>query len=387
MVTLQSADNALKDVYLGVIANQLNVGVNPFLAKIKRTTSDVWGKNIVKLAPYGVNGGVSATTEEGKLPQSGANNYLKFVTDLKNLYGKIELSDKAIRASQNSAGAFVNLLNDEMESLIKASTFNFGRMLFGDGTGKLASITSVTKKVCVVDKVNFVIEGMIVDVYDSDGTKVGSARITGVDRVNKKITLDTELTSSKFAGGYITNQDSLNNELTGLGAIFTDTGYIYGLDKSKYDFLKPQVKSSFGVLSDTKIQEVLDNIEQNHGEGANYIACSYDVRRYYQAYMETYKRNVDVINLEGGFKAISINGIPMIADRFVEDGTMLLLNTNDFAMHELCDWQWITTDDGKILHQNPGYATYSASLVKYADMICSRPGAQAKITGITAQAS
>ena len=385
MVTLQSADNALKDVYLGVIANQLNVGVNPFLAKIKHTTSDVWGKNIVKLAPYGVNGGVSATTEEGKLPTSGANNYVKFVTDLKNLYGKIELSDKAIRASQNSAGAFVNLLNDEMEGLIKASSFNFGRMLFGDGSGKLATISSVTKAVLTVDKVNFVIEGMVVDVYDSDATLLGRARITGVDRKNKKITIDKEFTSSKFSGGFITNQDSLNNELTGLGAIFNQTGMIYGLDKTKYEFLKPQVVTSFGAISDSKLQEVLDNIEQNHGQGINYITCSYDVRRKYQEYMETYKRNVDVMDLEGGFKAISINGIPMVADRFVEDGTMLLLNTNDFAMHELCDWQWITGDDGRILHQNPGYATYSASLVKYADMICSRPGAQAKITGITSQ--
>lgn len=385
MVTLQSADNALKDVYLGVIANQLNLGVNPFLAKIKHTTSDVWGKNIVKLAPYGVNGGVSASTEEGKLPTSGANNYLKFVTDLKNLYGKIELSDKAIRASQNSAGAFVNLLNDEMENLIKSSTFNFGRMLFGDGSGKLASIQAVSEKIYTVDKVNFVIEGMIIDIYDSENTKLGSARVTTIDRKNKTITIDKAFTSENFVGGFITNQDSLGNELTGLSAIFNQTGYIYGLDKSKYDFLKPQVVTDFGKLSDIKIQEILDNIEQNFGEGANYITCSYDVRRKYQAYMETYKRNVDVVNLEGGFKAISINGIPMVADRFVEDGTMLILNTNDFAMHELCDWQWITGDDGRILHQNPGYATYSASLVKYADMICSRPGAQAKITGITAE--
>ena len=385
MVTLQSADSALKDVYLGVIANQLNLGVNPFLAKIKRTTSDVWGKNIVKLAPYGVNGGVSATTEEGKLPVSAGNNYVKFVTDLKNLYGKIELTDKAIRASMSSAGAFVNLLNDEMEGLIKASTFNFGRMLFGDGSGKLATISSVTGKVYSVDKVNFVIEGMVVDIYDNSGSKLGSARVTYVDRKNKEITIDKEYSSESFEGGFITNQDSLNNELTGLGAIFNQTGLIYGLDKSKYEFLKPQVVTSFGALSDIKIQEVLDNIEQNHGQGINYITCSYDVRRKYQEYMETYKRNVDVVELEGGFKAISINGIPMVADRFVEDGTMLLLNTNDFAMHELCDWQWITGEDGRILHQNSGYATYSASLVKYADMICSRPGSQAKITGITSK--
>ena len=46
MVTMTSADNALKSLYLGVVSEQLNTGVNPLLAKIKQTTQDVWGKEI-----------------------------------------------------------------------------------------------------------------------------------------------------------------------------------------------------------------------------------------------------------------------------------------------------------------------------------------------------
>ena len=115
MVTLSNANNALKTFYLGVLANQLNVGINPFLAKIEHTTSDVWGKEIKKLAPYGINGGIGSGSETDNLPQVGGNNYAEFTLGLKNLFGQIELSDKAIRASQNSVGAFVNLLNAEME--------------------------------------------------------------------------------------------------------------------------------------------------------------------------------------------------------------------------------------------------------------------------------
>ena len=51
MVTLETADKALKEVYLGIVADQLNVTVNPFLAKIKQSTNDVVGKDIVKLVP------------------------------------------------------------------------------------------------------------------------------------------------------------------------------------------------------------------------------------------------------------------------------------------------------------------------------------------------
>lgn len=390
MVTLTSADNALKNVYLEVVANQLNTAVNPLLAKIQKTTSDVWGKNIVKLAPYGVNGGISATTEDGSLPMAGANNYVQFVSTLKNLYGKIEISDKAIRASKNSEGAFVNLLNDEMEGLIKASAFNFGRMIYGDGTGKLATISSITEQVIKLDKVNALIEGMVVDFYKATGEKItdmNGSRIVVVDRVNKTIKVSKTLASTVVATGFITVQNSYNNELTGLGAIFAQSGSLYGLSKDTYSWLKPTVNSSFGAITDSKLQEVLDGIEENHGSKIDFIACSYDARRKYQEYLETYKRNIDVMQLEGGFKAISFNGIPVVADRFVDEGTMYLLNTADFALHELCDWQWLEGEDGRILKQNAGFATYSATLVKYADLICNRPGAQAKITGITASSN
>ena len=30
---------------------------------------------------------------------------------------------------------------------------------------------------------------------------------------------------------------------------------------------------------------------------------------------------------------------------------MYLLNTNDFCLHQLCDWQWLEGDDGKVLQQ------------------------------------
>ena len=39
MVTLQTADNALKEVYLGVVSDQLNTSINPLLAKMPKISS------------------------------------------------------------------------------------------------------------------------------------------------------------------------------------------------------------------------------------------------------------------------------------------------------------------------------------------------------------
>ena len=89
------------------------------------------------------------------------------------------------------------------------------------------------------------------------------------------------------------------------------------------------------------------------------------------------------MNLQGGFKAISYNGIPLVVDRFAGDGEMYLLNTKDFELCQLGDWQWLEGNDGKIIKQKDNYPVYTATLVKYAELICNRPNAQAKLSGIT----
>lgn len=390
MVTLSSADNALKSVYLGVVANQLNVNANPLLAKIKHTTQDVWGKEIIKLAPFGINGGIGAGGETDALPTAASNNYVQFKTTLKNLYGKLEISDKAIRASQNNAGAFVNLLNDEMEGLIKASSFNFGRMLYGDGTGKLCTVESVNNSshAIKVESVRNLIEGMVVDFYNADNAITGATglRISYVDRTAKEFFVNFPAgfdTTTIVAGAGVYVQGSKDHEITGLGSIFTTTGNLYGLSKQTYKWLKPFISDTETEISDSLIQGAIDYVEQASGSQINYISCSSEVRRAYQEYLGAYRRNIDVMELAGGYKAITYNGIPVVADRFAPEGSMYLLNTNDFTMHQLCDWKWLEGEDGKVIKQNANYPTYSATLVKYADLICDRPCGQAMIKNIS----
>ena len=107
------------------------------------------------------------------------------------------------------------------------------------------------------------------------------------------------------------------------------------------------------------------------------------VRRAYQAYLEATKRNINPVELEGGFKAISYAGIPVVADKYCPNGTMYLLDTKLFDLHQLCDWRWLDGDNGEILKQISGKAAYGATLVKYANLICSLPCGQAKLSGLT----
>ena len=380
MVTMASADSALKNYYLGAVSQQLNTAVNPFLAKIRQSTADVWGKEVRRLAQYGVNGGIGAGTEDGDLPSAAGNNYEQCITTLKNLYGTLEISDKAVRASENSAGAFVNLLNAEMEGLVSSAKANFSRMLYGDGNGYVGAISKTDDSGIYVDNIGRLYEGMYIDIRSNSAVVEGgeNIQVTSVNYGGGYITLSKEVTGT-LVGKYVYVHGAYGNELTGFKAIF-GTGDIYGLSRSGESYLTP---ASFSVttLTEAAIAEKIGYMEEYFNNRPNMILCSFKTRAKIAELLSASRMQVNTAVLEGGFTAITFDGIPVVADRYCDDGSIYLVNTEDFCIAQLCDWAWLEDEDGKILKQIPGKAAYSATLVKYAELICKKPCAQGVITG------
>ena len=122
MVTVQTADNALKSYYLDAISESLDFKSNAFLSQIEKTSAFVTGKDVKKAVRTTVSGGIVSGTEVGNLPQAINTKTVQLTASLKNLYGTIEISDKALRAAANNEGAFVNILNEEMNSLVKSAS-------------------------------------------------------------------------------------------------------------------------------------------------------------------------------------------------------------------------------------------------------------------------
>lgn len=381
MITLSEAENALKNIYLGTMSNLLNTTANPLLAKIEQTQADVYGNEIRTAVRWGINGGVGAGDEDGALPVASGNKYLQFTSTLKNLYGQISISDKAIRAGREGMGAFTDLLNAEITGLMEASKFNLARMLYGDGSGFLTNISSVTDGVLTVNDTNNLIEGMLVDVYStSAGVDKVAAKVVSIDRVNKKVTLSVTPTVTV---GYLYNQGSKNKEITGIKSIFATSGNLYGVPRSSITSLLPYTKSSTGALDDVKIQEVIDRVENFANCTIDFIAMSQTAKYSYLDFLASYKRNVDYMTTDTGFKAISFGGVPMVFERFVDNGTMYVMDTSTLKLHQLCDWRFLETENGNILRQAQDKPVYTATLVKYCDLICAKPNGLARLTGVT----
>ena len=393
MINLTTANNALKTVYLDVLDNLLNTATNPLFSRIKQSSEGVYGKEVRVMAPYGLSGGITATSETGELPRVGNNNYVAFTAELKNLYGRIEISDKAVRASQNSAGAFVNLLNDEMEGLIKASALNLSRMLYGYGSGLITEIVSVSEdgKTIEVKSTNALMEGMIVDVVDTAELKVIDTHtqilITGVDRVKKKVIVDKPLNTVEYineGGFFFTNQGSYNNEILGLDAIFRgDVTTLYGVPKGTNPFMKGRLTEKYGDFNEMSILQKIDEAEESTNVKVNFMSTTSAVRRKYQSILLESGRNIQTVDLGNGFKAIDFYGIPMVTDRFVPESELFILDTDKFTLHQMCDWEWMADDGGNVLSKKDNYPVYTATLVKYAELICHCPNGQTLLRGIT----
>ena len=293
MINLTTANDALKNVYLDVLSNQLDWNIDCLLGKISNTTADIYGKEIL------VN-----TYINGK-------SYI-LRSELANIYAKLEISDKAIRVSQNSAGAFVNLLNYEMEQLMKSTSMHLVNSFYGE------------------------------------------------DKPHE----------------YMTEQEKDNYVpliVNGLQYLFDDKDeLLYGVKREE---IKPITKT-INELNDANIQEIIDN----YNEEINFIVCSPKTKREYMEYLSKNHRIIDLAEFQGGFKCVKFNGIiPIATNKNVPDNELYLINTDDFKLHQLCDWQWIEGEDGSILRQVPGHPKYSAQLVKYANYICKQPTKQIKV--------
>ena len=379
MITIENADKALKTYYLDAVTAQLDA-VSPFYAAVVKNSAAVYGKEVKLAVVRNDNNRVVAGTEDGDLPVAGKNRYVTLTSTLKNIYGTIEISDKAMRASKNSEGAFVDLVNAEMEGLVTSAKANFSRMLYGDGNGYIGLIIKTEDSKLYVDNIGRIYEGMAIDIRSNTMVVEGGENVTvaSVDYANGCITL-SQTVSGTLVGKFVYIHGAYGNEITGFKALF-GTDDIYGLSREGEGYLTP---STFNVTSITEaeIAEKISFLEQYYNSRPNMILCSYKTRAAIAAALAESRMQVNTTVLQGGYSAVLFDGIPVVADRYCEDDNIYLLNTDDFCIAQLCDWSWLEDEDGKILKQVPGKAAYSATLVKYAELICKKPCGQGIITG------
>jgi len=127
----------------------------------------------------------------------------------KLIYASLRLSGLAIEAGKGDVAAFVNAQGDATMSAYRALTVDLNRQCWGDGFGKLATLSKASDALdtnsswtvtCSNDVgVRYLRKGMIVDFYTSSGAIDQSAvaqRILSVNPTNKTIEMEQCATGS-----------------------------------------------------------------------------------------------------------------------------------------------------------------------------------------------
>ncbi len=382
-------EKALKENYLPVWKNQLNVEPSPLLGKIKKVP--LTNNKIVASAPIGLSGGFGYGAEGQATPEAGNKKFERFETEAKDMYVNIAISAKAVRLT-GSAGAMANALDVEVKGAYETAKWNIGRSLFGNGTGVLAKIEALgTAGLTIkVDDTKFLKEGLIIDIY-ADGASVPQTngkgrRIVSVDRANKAITI--EGTATTFTKGFITIQNSYNREITGIGAFFdTSITSLYGLNKAENPFLAPVVFDAGTDIDDGIITKALRMAKNDKNSNIDTLLCGDDAFDAYVTYLRTNNVRVEDMShtISGGFKAIKFifgnKEVDICNESFVPAGEMWGVDSTSLELHTQ-EWDFADLQGGGIFNLMEGSSVYRALLANYGNLICNNPGGCVKITNI-----
>ena len=364
--TLAAADAALKEFYVGPVVEQLN-HKTWMLDRVERDSDhiDHTGRRAIVPLHTSRNRGRGSRGDNSSLPTPGKQGYADAIIPIRYHYYGREITDPAIEASTSNEGAFVNLLKGETQGLAKDMKKDINRQVYGTGDGLLASVRSnSTSTTVLVDSVQYLFVGDPVDVLvkttGAATAGVQSALITAKDNTSgsETITIDTALagTAGTTYGVYIAG--SRNNEMDGLRNIAgTTSRTLHGIDSTSNSYWNPTVvNASSAIAGESLFEQLADAVgEVGDGEVDTFITTRGVRRRLADTYVSQKRFNdAQAVNIHGGYTAIFVNEIPVIADTDCPKGWAFAIPTSKFKWFEQTKPGWLEQQNSSIFHLKDG---------------------------------
>lgn len=385
---LTRVTDVLKQGYLPAFDNQLTVEPSAFMEKIGK--ENLTNAMLTGAAPIGINGGFGFGAEGSATPSAGALSYDAYKLSAKDMYVDIQMSHKTVLLGQQNVSSIVDVVANEVESSYQSAKWNVSRALFGNGTGKLATLgadvtnTSTTIKVDAVDKL---IEGLMIDIYAPGAATpaVKCARIKSINRVAEggfyTVTLTAQAGGTAGTGGFITVQGSYNREITGLGAIFDHVACptIYGLSKADHEYLKPYTQDAGNEINDMVLYDGVKYARDYKNAKIDLIMMGDGAFRAYRQYL--IESQVTVVNANrkftGGAAGITVlvgdQQVDVVNERFVPTNSAWGVDTTAFKFHRT-PFDFATYNGSSAFELIDGSSIYRALLASYGELVCKNPG-------------
>lgn len=371
---LSTLEDALKIDYLPEIQEQVNNGSNYFIKRLKEKAEQIDGdgKNFYIAHHFGRNSGIGATTEMGDLPTAGHQGYKGSTGNVGYIHGRLQVSNASIQASKRNETSYLRALTSEVKGLTTDLQNYMRRVSLGDGSGKLATLAANTSTNTLdVDDVRLFYVAQVIDIVSGGTVSTPNRVITDVDYDAKTITISGAAVTTS-AGDIIVSHGALGIEPMGLSGIISDSTTLQTLNPATYGWWKANVIDNGGTgraISELLIRTIIDRVDIVSGKKVEWLSASHGVRAAYESLLGTFKRFVNPMELEGGYKAIEFDGLPMIVDRYMPLERVWCGNWDDIGWYYTSKLDFMD-QDGSMFSRVPNKAAYEATAFEYGTMVC-----------------
>jgi len=385
---------ALKTLFSGDEVMKLTYKDNPDFALTKKWTKFT-GDSFKEPLIIGNVQGLGSTVALAQANQQASIVY-KFLLTRSNYYASVLIGGEAIDASADDKGAFFKISENEIARGFDEMTRHLAIMMYGDGTGVIGTIGSITGAVITLsdlDQVTNFSVGMSLDSFTDTGgltQHTNGIRVTVVDRQAGKITL-AATTGSPANGDVLCRHGDLNTVLSGMGAWMPATAPVlgsdsfFGTDRGADPSRLAGVRSSQTTVS---IEEALINgVADAEREGAqiDYIFMNFTNYRNLVKQLMPAVRYVEVKPVpEVGFTGIKVvlgkTEATVLPDRNSQSNTAWAKQMNTWTLRSAGDAPKLLDQDGMPLLRSATADAVEARLTYRAQLGCSAPGFNARIT-------
>ena len=405
---------------------------SPVWSQVKKTSKGVQGKRVYIPLRHTLSeavGGLAAN--EYTLHAANRTQYDSTYIYQKRNYGRVQVDGLAIEASKGKGG-WIDAFSGETKSIADSFAIEIDQQVMGRGTAILgvvdAAVTTSSKTVGIDDPHGitktspgfmWVRKGMYVDFEDvTTHNKIPTTAMTGyyVDSVtpaSNQFKLTTSPATSLADGDFVcrvggSSFDSSSDST--IDAYNTGNGVIMGIDRiidndqtnyagddvdsfqgidgnsSSNNWWRATVQSTRGILTETKIQEDLDAIEESTDGTAPNLALTTKAIRNKLIEIVKSDRMFSTLNLVGGWEAIKYKGgsvnLPIMVHKFAPTGYIYYMNLKHLKFYTLKKLVWDNSGGG-IIKPVAGEDQYEAWFKMYGNLGTDNRNAMGKGIGYT----
>ncbi len=407
-LNIVEASGILKDRYLPKVRSQVN-NKTLLLTEVRRSSDAVEhdgdGAEAVLSLHVRRSGGIGNIGDGGTLPTRANQKYTKERIPLRTVTGRIGFTIQVMQAMKTNAGAWERTATSETKRMTNDIQRDVNRQLAGDGTGTIATtaanaavnVIALAATTSAVQMRQFE-EGMFVDISSAatpgDAAKASNREITAVNIAAKTITVAGAAVTTaagdrverKGNGGALGG--TTQREFTGLQAIVSDTGVLFGVDPATFSVWKSFVDSNAGTprtTTENLLEKAMDEVNVRGDGTVNLFLASFGVARNYSNQLTGMKRANDTTKLKGGFSGLSIStgsgSATLVAERDVPANTAFGVDTDHLALKEWTGIEWL--DDGAVLRQVPDRLELEGTAYWIADLTTDARNAHTKVADLT----